>query len=62
MLEEGSPVLDRIEKVMPHLNNYMAKKIAFKDLPEAINSQGKSRLKESKIESPVKKEVAQLAS
>jgi hypothetical protein len=49
LLEEGSPVLDRIEKVMPHLNNYMAKKISFKDLPDAINSQGKSRLKESQV-------------
>jgi hypothetical protein len=59
-LEEGSPVLDRIDKVMPHLNNFTAKKILFKDLSEAINS--KSRIKEASAESPVKKEVGQAAS
>jgi hypothetical protein len=30
---------------MPHINNYAAKKISFKELGEAINPQAKSRLK-----------------
>jgi hypothetical protein len=56
LLEGGTPLIDRIAKIMPHLNNYSSKKITFSELASALNPASKSRVKE---ESPRKEAQAE---
>lgn len=38
LIESGTPLMDKIEKIMPHLDRYTSKQITFKELHTAINT------------------------
>lgn len=38
LIEAGTPLMDKIEKITPHLDRYTSKQITFKELHTAINT------------------------